>query len=64
MPALSPTMTEGTIVSWKKQEGQKYSAGEVLLEIESDKAQIEVEAPEDGLLAKILIPGGQKCAVG
>ncbi|CAG8600220.1 4293_t:CDS:2 [Paraglomus brasilianum] len=64
MPALSPTMTEGTIVSWKKQEGQKYSAGEVLLEIESDKAQIEVEAPEDGLLAKILISGGQRCAVG
>ncbi|KAF9651911.1 pyruvate dehydrogenase [Thelephora ganbajun] len=65
MPAMSPTMTEGGIAQWKVKEGQKYSAGDVLLEIETDKATIDVEAPEDGILAKIISPDGSKgVAVG
>ncbi|KAF9228752.1 single hybrid motif-containing protein [Gyrodon lividus] len=55
MPAMSPTMTEGGISSWKKKEGEPFSAGEVLLEIETDKATIDVEAQEDGVLGKILL---------
>jgi len=54
MPAMSPTMTEGGIAQWKKQEGEAFSAGDVLLEIETDKATIDVEAQEDGILGKIL----------
>jgi pyruvate dehydrogenase E2 component (dihydrolipoamide acetyltransferase) len=53
-------MTEGGIAQWKVKEGQKYSAGDVLLEIETDKATIDVEAPEDGILAKIISPDGSK----
>ncbi|KAF9787134.1 dihydrolipoamide acetyltransferase [Thelephora terrestris] len=65
MPAMSPTMTEGGIAQWKVKEGQKYSAGDVLLEIETDKATIDVEAPEDGILAKIISADGSKgVAVG
>ncbi|EJD46168.1 hypothetical protein AURDEDRAFT_113819 [Auricularia subglabra TFB-10046 SS5] len=60
MPAMSPTMTEGGIASWKKREGESFSAGEVLLEIETDKATIDVEAQDDGVLAKILAPDGTK----
>ncbi|KAG0214365.1 hypothetical protein BGX28_002182 [Mortierella sp. GBA30] len=63
MPALSPTMTEGTITAWKKKEGDAVSAGDVLLEIETDKAGMDVEAVEDGILAKILYPDGSKVAV-
>jgi len=58
MPALSPTMTEGTIAAWVKSEGEEVSSGEVLCEIETDKATMEVEAVEDGILGKIVIPGG------
>ena len=58
MPALSPTMTEGTITTWIKSEGEQVSSGEVLCEIETDKATMEVEAVEDGTLEKIIIPGG------
>ncbi|UPX13632.1 Dihydrolipoyllysine-residue acetyltransferase [Ascochyta rabiei] len=54
MPALSPTMTEGNIASWKIKEGDSFSAGDVLLEIETDKAQMDVEAQDDGILAKII----------
>ncbi|KAL1918672.1 uncharacterized protein VTP21DRAFT_2694 [Calcarisporiella thermophila] len=64
MPAMSPTMTEGTIAQWRKQVGDPVSAGDVLLEIETDKAQIEVEAADDGVLAKILADKGQRVAVG
>lgn len=83
MPAMSPTMTEGGITSWKKKEGESYSAGDVLLEIvghiytfihkivytalrkETDKATIDVEAQEDGVLAKIIVGDGSKnIAVG
>jgi len=53
-------MTEGGIAQWKVKEGQKYSTGDVLLEIETDKATIDVEAPEDGILAKIISPDGSK----
>ncbi|KAF3902243.1 hypothetical protein AA313_de0202585 [Arthrobotrys entomopaga] len=59
MPALSPTMTEGTIASWKINEGDKFSAGDVILEVETDKAQMDVEAQDDGILAKIFIQAGK-----
>lgn len=52
---MSPTMTEGGIASWKKQEGEAFAAGDVLLEIETDKATIDVEAQDDGVLAKIVV---------
>ena len=58
MPKLSDTMTEGTLVSWKKKKGDKVSAGEVIAEIETDKATMEYEAIEDGTLAKIVVPEG------
>jgi pyruvate dehydrogenase E2 component (dihydrolipoamide acetyltransferase) len=58
LPALSPTMTSGNITSWKKKPGDKVEPGDVLVEIETDKAQMEYEAPEEGFLAKILIPDG------
>ncbi|KAH9037298.1 dihydrolipoamide acetyltransferase [Lactarius hengduanensis] len=65
MPAMSPTMTEGGISSWKKAEGESFSSGDVLLEIETDKATIDVEAQEDGILAKIVAQDGSKgVAVG
>lgn len=60
MPALSPTMTEGNIASWKVKEGDSFSAGDVLLEIETDKASMDVEAQDDGILAKITQPDGAK----
>ncbi|GJE87910.1 pyruvate dehydrogenase X component [Phanerochaete sordida] len=60
MPAMSPTMTEGGIASWKKKEGEAFSAGDVLLEIETDKATIDVEAQEDGVVGKILVTDGTK----
>lgn len=58
MPALSPTMTEGTLAKWLKKEGDMVKAGEVIAEIETDKATMEVEAVDEGKLAKILIAGG------
>lgn len=65
MPALSPTMTEGNIASWKVKEGDSFVAGDVLLEIETDKAQMDVEAQDDGILAKIMQGDGAKgIAVG
>ncbi|KAG2158053.1 pyruvate dehydrogenase X component [Suillus bovinus] len=60
MPAMSPTMTEGGISSWKKREGESFSAGDVLLEIETDKATIDVEAQDDGILGKIIAQDGSK----
>ncbi|OCL04174.1 hypothetical protein AOQ84DRAFT_324809 [Glonium stellatum] len=65
MPALSPTMTEGNIASWKVKEGDSFVAGDVLLEIETDKAQMDVEAQDDGIMAKITQGDGAKgVAVG
>src|ERR1700674_1899003 len=58
MPALSPTMTEGRIARWVKSEGDTVHAGDVLAEIETDKATMEVEAVDEGVLAKIVIPEG------
>ncbi len=58
MPALSPTMTEGNLTKWLKKQGDKVSAGEVIAEIETDKATMEVEAVDEGILAKILVPEG------
>jgi pyruvate dehydrogenase E1 component beta subunit len=58
MPALSPTMTEGKIARWLKSEGELVKAGDVLAEIETDKATMEVEAVDEGVLAKIVIPEG------
>src|SRR5438876_2158403 len=55
MPKLSDTMTEGTLVSWKKKKGDKVSAGEVIAEIETDKATMEWESPEDGTLTEIYV---------
>ncbi|KIW02726.1 uncharacterized protein PV09_06160 [Verruconis gallopava] len=60
MPALSPTMTEGNIASWKVKEGDEFQAGDVLLEVETDKAQMDVEAQDDGIVAKILTSDGAK----
>lgn len=58
MPALSPTMTEGNLARWLKKEGDSVKAGQVLAEIETDKATMEVEAVDEGKILKILIPGG------
>ena len=58
MPALSPTMTEGKIARWLKKEGDKVKSGDVLAEIETDKATMEVEAVDEGSLGKILVAGG------
>ncbi|MEM7661563.1 MAG: pyruvate dehydrogenase complex E1 component subunit beta [Pseudomonadota bacterium] len=58
MPALSPTMEEGTLAKWLKAEGDEVSSGDVIAEIETDKATMEVEAVDEGVLAKILIPEG------
>ncbi|QQG35371.1 MAG: pyruvate dehydrogenase complex dihydrolipoamide acetyltransferase [Micavibrio aeruginosavorus] len=58
MPALSPTMTEGTLARWTKKEGDNVKAGDVIAEIETDKATMEVEAVDEGKLGKILIAAG------
>jgi pyruvate dehydrogenase E1 component beta subunit len=56
MPALSPTMEQGKLAKWLKKEGDRVKPGDVLAEIETDKATMEVEAIDEGVLAKILIP--------
>lgn len=70
MPAMSPTMTEGGIVGWKVKAGDSFSAGDVLLEVETDKATIDVEAQDDGVMWEILqqdgasgLPVGQPIAI-
>lgn len=64
MPALSPTMEHGNLAKWIKKEGDAVSAGEVIAEIETDKATMEVEAVDEGVLAKIIVPeGAQEVAV-
>lgn len=60
MPAMSPTMTEGGIVEWKFKAGEAFSSGDVLLEVETDKATIDVEALDDGVLGKIVVDNGAK----
>jgi pyruvate dehydrogenase E1 component beta subunit len=58
MPALSPTMTEGKLAKWLKQEGEAVKPGDVIAEIETDKATMEVEAVDEGKLARIIVPAG------
>ena len=58
MPALSPTMTEGNLAKWHKKEGDAVKAGEVIAEIETDKATMEIEAVDEGVLGKILVAAG------
>lgn len=60
MPALSPTMSQGNIAKWRKKEGDKIEIGDILCEIETDKATVEFESLEEGFLAKILVPEGSK----
>ncbi|XP_043724825.1 dihydrolipoyllysine-residue acetyltransferase component 1 of pyruvate dehydrogenase complex, mitochondrial isoform X2 [Telopea speciosissima] len=60
MPALSPTMNQGNIAKWRKKEGDKIEVGDILCEIETDKATLEFESLEEGFLAKILAPEGSK----
>jgi pyruvate dehydrogenase E2 component (dihydrolipoamide acetyltransferase) len=58
MPALSPTMEKGNLAKWLKKEGDRIKSGDILAEIETDKATMEVEAVDEGILAKIVVPGG------
>ena len=64
LPALSPTMTEGKILKWLKKEGDSISSGEAIAEVETDKSNLEVEAFDDGVLLKILVPEGETGKVG
>jgi pyruvate dehydrogenase E2 component (dihydrolipoamide acetyltransferase) len=64
MPKLSDTMTEGTVVAWKKKKGDQVTTGEVIAEIETDKATMEWESPEDGVLTEIYVEEGGKVEVG
>jgi pyruvate dehydrogenase E2 component (dihydrolipoamide acetyltransferase) len=63
MPALSPTMTQGNIAGWKKKVGDTITAGESLGEIETDKATVDFESIDDGIVAKILVPEGTQDVV-
>src|SRR3954451_13798218 len=58
MPALSPTMTEGNLARWLKKEGDEVHAGDVIAEIETDKATMEYEAVDEGRIGKIIVPEG------
>jgi pyruvate dehydrogenase E2 component (dihydrolipoamide acetyltransferase) len=60
MPALSPTMTSGNIGTWQKNAGDTLAPGDVLVEIETDKAQMDFEFQEEGILAKVLRDSGTK----
>ncbi len=64
MPKLSDTMTEGVILKWLKKEGEKVKQGETLVEIESDKADMELEVYDSGILRKIMVPEGGKAEIG
>jgi pyruvate dehydrogenase E2 component (dihydrolipoamide acetyltransferase) len=58
MPALSPTMNEGNLAKWRKKEGDKVNPGDVLAEVETDKATVDFESVEEGYIARILLPEG------
>src|SRR5579864_5086214 len=58
MPALSPTMEKGNLAKWLKKEGDRVKSGDIIAEIETDKATMEVEAADEGTLGKILVPEG------
>src|SRR6056297_1859005 len=63
MLALSPTMEEGTVVSWHKKEGDPVVSGEVVCEVETDKATMDYESVQEGTILKILVPEGENAAV-
>jgi pyruvate/2-oxoglutarate dehydrogenase complex dihydrolipoamide acyltransferase (E2) component len=63
MPSLSPTMSEGTIVKWLKNEGDAVAPGDVLCEVQTDKAVVSFETEEEGVLAKILVGFACFCCV-
>ncbi len=60
MPALSPTMEEGTLARWLVEEGAAVRSGDVIAEIETDKATMEVEAVDEGVVGRILVPSGTR----
>ena len=60
MPALSPTMEEGTLAKWLVKEGDTVSSGDILAEIETDKATMEFEAVDEGVIGKIMVPAGSE----
>ncbi len=62
MPALSPTMEEGKLSKWVKKEGDKVKSGDVIAEIETDKATMEVEAVDEGTLVKIVVAEGTRAS--
>lgn len=64
MFALSPTMEEGTIAKWNKQEGDKIGSGDVICEVETDKATMDYESIQEGILLKIIVPAGKQARVG
>ena len=65
LPAMSPTMTEGNVAKWTKKEGDSVSPGDIIAEIETDKATMELETDEEGVLGKILVAeGSEGIAVG
>ena len=64
MPKLSDTMTEGVILKWLRKEGEKIKQGDIIVEIESDKADMELEAFDTGTLRKIVVPEGGKAPIG
>lgn len=64
MPKLSDTMTEGTLLRWRKKKGEKISSGDIIAEVETDKATMEMESFDDGILTEIYVPDGGKATVG
>ena len=60
LPALSPTMESGTIIKWEKEEGDILEEGDVIAQVETDKAVMDMETPSTGYLAKIIVPAGTK----
>ena len=64
MPKLSDTMTVGTVANWLKKEGDKVSSGDIIAEIETDKATMELEAFDEGILLKQIVPAGGQVEVG
>src|SRR4029079_11721417 len=64
MPRLSDTMEQGTVVKWNVKEGDKVKSGDVIADIETDKATMELQSYDDGTVAKLAVPEGQTVAVG
>ena len=60
LPALSPTMNTGSIISWEKEEGEELMEGDVLAQVETDKATMDMDSPQSGYMAKIIVPTGTK----